>query len=84
MNYGAIIAQAWDVTRRSRTLKRLAAISAAQLIVYSVVLVALLVPLTVLPQLTMSLSGNEQGACRALTCWGPRVARRRSCATCPR
>lgn len=62
MDYAGVIKQAWRITRQSRVLRRLGLISAAQLIVYSLVTGAMLLLLTALPQLTTSLSVAAQGA----------------------
>jgi len=54
VDYVGVMKQAWRVTRESRVLRGLATISAAQLLVYSAVTGAMLVPLAVLPQLMRS------------------------------
>jgi hypothetical protein len=62
VDYVGIIKQAWRVTRRSRALRELGAISASQLVVYSLAVGATLAPLALLPRFTAGLSAAEQGS----------------------
>ena len=65
MDYSSVMKRAWEITRRTPALWALGAISAAQAMVYSLVLTMMLVPITVLPQVSTSLSlvakGTESG-----------------------
>jgi hypothetical protein len=46
-----VLAQAWSITRRSRSLQGLGAISAAQVVMYSLVVMLMVLPSFALPQL---------------------------------
>lgn len=61
MEYGRIVRDAWSITARTRALWWLGAITAAQLVIYAIVVVAVAVPMTALPQLASSVSAAESG-----------------------
>ncbi len=61
MDYRDVMKDAWEITRRTRALWVLGAISAAQAMVYSVVMAMILVPIAVLPQMSTSLTLVSQG-----------------------
>lgn len=61
MEYGRIAREAWSITARTRALWWLGAIAAAQLVAYTVVVGAVAVPMTALPQLASSVTSAESG-----------------------
>jgi hypothetical protein len=61
VEYGRIVREAWSITARTRALWWLGAISAAQLVVYTVMVIAVVVPMTALPQIAYSTTAVESG-----------------------
>lgn len=58
MDFKALALDAWGITRRTRTLWWLGLVSAAQILVYTAIVVAVTGPLTVLPQLIATPSAS--------------------------
>jgi hypothetical protein len=60
VDHWGVITQAWAITRRSRPLLGLGAISAAQTLIFIPVFVAMIVPLMALPRLVSVLAALQQ------------------------
>jgi hypothetical protein len=61
VEYGRIVSGAWSITVRTRALWWLGAISAAQAVVYAVVVGAIAAPMAMMPQLASAISAADNG-----------------------